>query len=251
MFLIEGNAELSQVAAAHTGSPMPTYRSPEEVQAEYIAAMGDEFGRIYYALVAEFLSLRLRWQQYRELFGTTPERVELLQQAASLCFGIMQDALWENTLLHLSRLTDRPTIAGKDTLSIRRLPALVADQAFRTELAGLIDVAVTKIAFARDWRNRTIAHTELRLALNLPSPVLSEASRASVEGALHSLGKLLSHISEHFFDSEMDFGPTGEPGDALELLHVVRDGLAAARQRDQRISEGRLLPEDLEPYPTL
>jgi hypothetical protein len=119
----------------------------------------------------------LKWQQYRELFGTSSDRVELLRLSAPALFGIIQHALWEDTLLHLSRLTDRPEAAGKHTLSIRRLPALIPDDTLRLEVATLVDAALSKVAFARDQRNHHLVQSDLQLALGLPTPTLMEASR--------------------------------------------------------------------------
>jgi AbiU2 len=92
----------------------------------------------------------------------------------------VQDSLWEDTLLHLSRITDRPETGGRENLTIQRLPGLVTDTALATELRTLVEQAVTRSAFARKWRNRRIAHSDLALAIKEGAmPLLPEAAEAS------------------------------------------------------------------------
>src|SRR5690349_7121891 len=121
--------------------------------------MGAALGPVYYALYNEFVWLHVRSRQYLQLFGAAPERVDLLNQAAGLFFRVVEDSLWEDTLLHLSRMTDTAQMGKKANLTIQRLSPLITDQALASEIRTLVDSAVTKSAFARDWRNRRIAHT--------------------------------------------------------------------------------------------
>ena len=60
--------------------------------------------------------IEIKWAEYKELFGTSPRRIELLNSAAGLFFRILQDTLWEDALLHLCRLTDPAKMHGKENL---------------------------------------------------------------------------------------------------------------------------------------
>lgn len=74
---------------------------------------------MFYALYNEVAWLHVRWREFTELFGLKPERVDVLNQTAGAFFRLVQDAMWEETLLHLSRITDKPKVGGKDTLTLQ------------------------------------------------------------------------------------------------------------------------------------
>jgi len=104
--------------------------------------------------------LHFDWHEYSELFGSKPERIVLLNEVAPHVFRLIQDRLWETTLLHLARLTDPPKSPGDDktNLSIKGLPDLITDGKLKEQVSKLVDEAVKSTEFARDWRNRLIGH---------------------------------------------------------------------------------------------
>src|SRR5262249_3497991 len=142
------------------------------------------------------------WNEYVELFGTKPSRIDLMNWAAGSFFGMLQNELWNVTLLHMARLTDSPRFVGRPNLSIHALPELIADGTLRTKVEGLVAAALTQTAFCRDWRNRLLAHADLDLALEVPSRPLSEASRKHVNDGLASLTNVLNALDGHFNNSE-------------------------------------------------
>ena len=75
--------------------------------AEYIAKMGEAIGEVYGKLWQEMAWIHTKWAQYIELFGTNPERIDLLNRAASAMIRTVQDTLWDDVLLHLARLNER------------------------------------------------------------------------------------------------------------------------------------------------
>lgn len=128
---------------------------PEEVKKRYVAAMGKELGQFFALLWNECAWLHWKWSDYAILFGSKPERDDLLNRAAPAFFKLVQNAMWEDILLHVCRLTDPPKSCGKDTLTLRRLPDLVS-ATIRPDVVSLLQDAVLKSEFARDWRNRHI-----------------------------------------------------------------------------------------------
>src|SRR6266542_725941 len=128
-------------------------QTEEEVRQEYVRSMGPALGNVFFGLRNECVLLHWKWQEFVVLFGTKPERIELLNEAAGSFFWIVQDTLWDDVLLRISRLTDPPRSAGKHTLSLQRLPLLVPTT-FRGQADILLQECLTKCNFARDWRNR-------------------------------------------------------------------------------------------------
>lgn len=210
---------------------MSGYRSAEEVKRYHIKMMGEPLGSLYHALLNELAWLHTKWREYIELFGTTPSRIDLMNQASGLFFRVVQVSLWEDTILHIARLTDPPISAGKKNLTIKRLPDLIEEMTLKARLSELIDLAVKKADFSRDWRNRHIAHQDLDLALSNGAQPLKSASRAKVKEALSSVTDVLNELSTHYMDSTTLFERISGSGGAVSLLHVLEDGLRADKKR--------------------
>jgi len=102
--------------------------------------MGKRLGPIFVALEEEFQWLCTKWDQYVELFGAQPKRVQisrigLLYKAAPLIYEIVEEAWWNDILLHIARLTDPSQIRGNDNLTIRCLYDLIAEELRATDIA--------------------------------------------------------------------------------------------------------------------
>lgn len=225
---------------------MAQSRTAEETKEHYAAQMGEELGAIFHYLWNECVWLNVKWRQYIALFGTSEQRVSLLNRAAGVFFVAIQDALWDDTLLHIARLTDPPQTMGKDNLTLRRLATLV-DQGIAQTITKQTDRVLEKAAFARDWRSRRIAHRDLRLALEETAKPLAPASRQAVQDALDAIAVLLNRVDAHYTGGETAFEFASHPGDADSLLVAVRDGLDAKDRRLERLRSGKPLPEDLGP----
>ena len=223
---------------------MSGYKTAEEIKKHHIEVMGNELGLFYHALQNELAWLCLKWEEYVNLFGTKPSRIDLLNKAAGHFFRIVQDALWENSLLHIARLTDPPKTMGKENLTIRKLPQLIGDETLREKVSELVDVAVEKADFCRDWRNRHIAHKDLHLALDSSVAPLKSASRKKVKESLQSISDVLNEISKYFMGSITMFEGIICPDDATSLLHIIDDGLRAEKERRERLIGGNYSVED-------
>ncbi len=196
----------------------------EEVRNEAIAAMGSPLGDIYHSLSDEVSWLHLKWNDFRELFANR-ETVELLNSAAPAYFHELQRQTWEDVLLHLCRVTDPPLSAGKPTLTVRRLPDLVPDQLLSVELLALVNDAVQKTMFARDWRNRRLAHKEL----NRSQP-LASASRKHVEDALVAIRMVINRLEQPYLNKTVSYEHTiPDLGGVASLIAVLRKGVDARR----------------------
>lgn len=232
---------------AYFVSPMARYQEPNEVRADHIKAFGKELGLVFHQLYNDVNWLHVRWQQYHLLYGTNPERIDLLNQSGSLFFRLLQDTLFEQTLLDISRLTDPPEQNGHQNLSLLRLVDALPDGELKKATQGRLKTVLKAAAFARDWRNRRIAHRDLDVALQRGAGQLKQASRLRVEKALAAIASLLNGVSVHYLDSETVFGGLGLWGDATHLLYVLRDGLRAQREKLGRMQAGQYEQGDFEP----
>jgi hypothetical protein len=220
------------------------WKTAEQVHKEYLAAMGPQLGELFYALDNEVTWLHLQWRQYRVLYGDKESRIDLLNEAAPHFFRIIQDVLFDDTLLNIARLAGPAESVNRPNLSIRRLPSLVGPDR-RAALEQLVQTALSASRFAIDWRNRRLAHRDLALALEAPATPLAPASRQSVEDALRALRAVLNYVHETFRNSTTAYEHSHIIGDAEELLYVIRDGLTHNKERLERFNRNELLPEDL------
>ena len=138
-------------------------KSHEEAREEYVRLMGPELGALFHTLSSELTWLHWQWRQYRILFGDKKSRLDLLNQSAPFFFGTIQLVLFEDTLLSLARLVGPTKSAGKPNLTVQRLPELVGVIHDADRVEELVQNAVSAADFAVDWRNRRIAHRDLKL----------------------------------------------------------------------------------------
>lgn len=226
---------------------MSRHLTAEEAKRSFIESMDDPLGRLFYALWQELAWLYAKWEEYLLLYGTKESRIDLLNKAAPLFFRIIQDVLWEDIILHIARLTDPPKSSGKATLTIRRLPDLVDDSNTAQALRELINIAIQSSEFCRDWRNRHIAHRDLKLVLEKDIVPLKPASRKKIKEALNSIAEVLNAVSQHYTDSEMTFDIGEDPEGAVSLLYVIDDGLKAGEERKERMRSGKYRKDDFSP----
>lgn len=224
---------------------MSRIRTSAEIKQRYLDKMGPELGALYHELLNDTFRLHMNWDEYVALYGTNPSRITLLNRAAPRFFRIVEDALFRDTMLHLSRLTDAPKTSGRDNLTIRRLPPLIKDASLITKAGLLISEALKKTEFCRDWRNRRIAHHDLGLAMRQTAQPLQPASRAQIREALDAIAAVLNAVEGHFMNSEHVFRVVCISDGAEALLYVLDDGIRAGEDRKSRIKARTYKPEDL------
>ncbi|MDX1251757.1 MAG: hypothetical protein IDH49_05830 [Gammaproteobacteria bacterium] len=201
---------------------MAGHTTAEEIEKEFASKMGGDLGRIFYALYKEVVWVHAKWQEYRKLFGTDSERIALLNRTASFFFNIVQDGIWEDVLLHISRLTDPPRSVGRDNLTIKLLPSLIQDNALRTEVEKLVAVCVERAEFAREHRNRRLAHRDLLHATEPPAAPFSGISRAHIEQMLLALRNLMNRLDGHFRDTTVAYERFITSNGAENLLSALQ-----------------------------
>lgn len=196
--------------------------SMDEIKANYIASMGTDLGSCFYELYYQLTELHIFWQQYRQLFGTDSETVELLNRTAGLFFKVVQDQLWDSVLLGISRLTD-PSQTGKNkNLTLRSLPGLIPEESVRVEVEALCEKAVAEAKFARQHRNKRIAHQDHEYLLNREASPLAGISRQRIEAILRACSAVMNHIDGHYRDTTVIYHKFVDGSGARLLTHKLR-----------------------------
>jgi hypothetical protein len=177
----------------------------EDIRSQKREHMGEALGDLCFFLWKELSWLHVKWEEFRTLYGTSEKEIALMNAVAPNFFGRLQQILWEDLMLHISRLTDPPKSAGRDNLSLRRLPMLVGDPGLKVKVEGLVAAAVTRSDFARDWRNRYLAHSDLLHAENPSLHALAPASRRDVKETLAEISKPVNVLELRFEGSPTSF----------------------------------------------
>lgn len=221
------------------------HRETDEILQSHIKHMGEKLGTYFNALWNEVAWLYTKWLEYDELFGIKPSRVDLLNDAAPTFFHIVQNCLFRDIILHIARLTDPPKTGGKKNLSIRSFPDQISSDTLKNEIGRLIEVAIEKADFCRDWRNRRLAHKDLKLALSEEVVPLKPASRGKVKDVLEAISSIMNAIARHYMDTTIVFDglPRLKGGEAL--LYILDDGIKAEKNRRERIKSGKFNEDDL------
>jgi hypothetical protein len=194
----------------------------EQVADQYRALMGEELGASFWQLHKKLIELHIVWQQYRQLYGTDSETIELLNRTAGLLFKLMQDQLWDSVLLAISRMTDPPATGKKKNLTIQSLPALIQDIILKAELEGLCAAAVAQAEFAREHRNKRIAHQDHDYAHDPVANPLNGISRERVETMLKTLRAVLNRLNNHYKDSTTMYEDFIDESGARVLIHKLK-----------------------------
>ncbi len=208
--------------------------------------MGETLGIQYTQLWQETAQLNIMWKEFIELFGTKPSSFELLNRSAGAFFRMVQDGIWEAIVLHIARLTEPPqSPGGKDrqNLTLHNLPALIPDPKLKDEVKLLCDEATANTKFARDWRNRRIAHRDLDLALGGKARPLPPVPIKHVNDALESFSKIMNAIALPYVDSATSFGHSIRLHGAEELLYLLDDGHILRKQQRARLDAGDYGPD--------
>ena len=136
-----------------------------------------------------------RWKVYAQLFNSGEENVALLNSSGSYVFFLLQRLLLDDTILALSRLTDRPKSGGQENASIKYLiqvaaPTLAPDVA--AEVNASLAELESHVTNARVHRDKAVAHADLQHAVGTAS--LPDISYAELEGAMNSLTNLMLRL---------------------------------------------------------
>lgn len=165
---------------------------------EYVQKMGTELGNLCHELWEEYFWLKHKWREFQELYQKGDERLNMLNTVASNFFYIVQKLLYEDGMLTLCRLTDPPKNGRFQNLTVMRLSDSISDPTLKATVQAQAEQLRSTCQFARDVRNRRLAHRELPAHLGGLARSLPNATSAQIEDALKRLRDLLWSIDQHY-----------------------------------------------------
>jgi hypothetical protein len=202
---------------------------------------------LFEVLQQEVIGLHAYWINYRQLFGKSKERVDLLNDCAGELFFILDDALLSDVQLSLSRLADPAETCGKQNATLDRLlkeiTALTIPQRLNDELNGHLQRYRDRCRDIKVRRHKELAHADLGSLLRrygsaagapIPGP-----SRQEIEDALASLREFMNAIDSHFTNSHMAYENFISRNDGESLVGILKQGL-----RYGELRRAQVLPHD-------
>lgn len=178
------------------------------------------------AISNQFYNLRILWAVYTSLFGTNKERVDLLNDVSGSTAYWIERCMYESVVLGICRLTDPVSSArGRSSnISVSRLPLLVPEKIDR-ELIARVEAAKEASNFARDWRNKKIAHSDE--AVQLGKAQLANSSRLAINDAIEKIAACLRRYSIVHHDTTLVTHPIRALGrDEVEFLIALHLGFS-------------------------
>ncbi len=217
-------------------------KSTPEVLQDCVDTFGADLGPVYDALYNEVLWLHAKWLEYRKLYES-PERVALLNATAPFFFAVAQDTLWHDVLLHITRLTDPAKTGRHQNLSLRRLADMTPGKCD----TAAVDEAYEQAAFARKYRDKHLAHSDLELSLHAVAEPLSQGNREAIEGILASFATVLNGVASAYGRHGTPFRDLAStPGDGRSLLFHLALSQLVTSGREQRALNGEYRDGDYE-----
>jgi hypothetical protein len=215
----------------------------------YQEIMGQELGDVFWALVCEVRSLSHLYDDSWHLFGDGSEsRVLMLNKAAPAFFQRVQITFERELMLGICRITDPVRTGMKKNLTVLQLEQLLEQRPPESVKAVRVRAKAASDAstFARDWRNRWLAHKDLELSVEAPSArPLSAATLGKIDAALTAVDDVLKSVSSAFKRSDSGFRGNHGFGGSASLIQVIEEGLRARDQRTARIEAGSATEDDL------
>lgn len=172
------------------------------------------FDDLFKHLLNDVIWLHVKWRIYRQLYGTSAEHVELLNRTAPTFFSVAQEAILNDVLLAISRLTDPATCAGHENLSIARVFEAYEGND-RPNLVPFLRELESACNRIRSRRNRRLAHRDLHTVGDSEALAALGLSRADIERALKSIRDFLNQLCSAAQGGVVEFDC---------VLNLVEDG---------------------------
>ena len=201
-----------------------------------------EIDDVWRAIDYQVSWLHGRWAIYRQLYGTSEARVEILNRAAGTFAHMLQDVLLDDVELGLAKLGDPAATRVKgvpvENLTLANLCQLIASGVLVVELEPLLTAYGAACTKARDRRNKRIAHFDLETMLRPTAPHVGP-SRAEIEAALEALRNVMNRIALHYTGSQTAYDLIVLDSDGDSLIGMLKRGL-----RYQELVKDGVVPQD-------
>ena len=176
------------------------------------------------AIDDKMFMLQAIWKVYRQLFGTSEARVDLLSKFVPDGAGLIQRTLVDSVILAACRLCDPPGMRRNKNLTLQRLvdsldpkPDSKQKAYFNSQLASIKNLVNT----LRKHRHKRLAHSDLKIAM-AKMELLPGVSRQAVEDVLRAIRELLNTINLSYRNTEVAYEYVDLHGDGDALIWCLQ-----------------------------
>lgn len=184
----------------------------------------------------ETMHVHAKWLIYRQLFGTSADRYDLLMRAASRAFSMIEQAMLDDVQLTVAKLVDR----SKNTATLHALQKILHardDPSWvRSDLAPKIAALGEKCAAVTARRNDWIAHFGAAAVAGEPLAPRMNPARQEIEDALAALRNAMNAVHQRYRGNPTAYEHTYLVEDGDALIEVVRRGLLV----EDLVEQGKL-----------
>ncbi|MBF4278055.1 hypothetical protein EAY27_12740 [Vibrio anguillarum] len=182
----------------------------------------NEYEQIFKRLWEQVCDIHYTWQMYCDLYAASLDVVDLLNRNGSGFFRVNQLLMLDYIALSLSKLTDPETTSRNKNLSLRQLlrhAEIQGDEDLFVQLSGVFERVESACEGFKKIRNKRIAHSDLKHALNEADKALPGISQIAIEQALKQVREFMNIYECYHRDCETSYehihAPYGTGSDAL------------------------------------
>lgn len=203
----------------------------DQMLAGYVQVMGSHLGTRFFEIEQDVDWLKLKWSVFNDTFNKGAEQIVMLNKVGPNFFHILRRLLFEDAMLNLCRLTDPPKTFGRhENLTIMNLSDAISDPGLKAAVDMAASQARAQCDFARQWRDKRLAHTDLHVFRN-GSVTLPNVDGNSIETATSSLSVTLNQIRIHYKLPPIAF-LSSDPYGASSVMYYLQRGLEAVAKED-------------------
>lgn len=157
------------------------------------------------------------------MFARERDRTDLMNNVAPGFFGMTQQLMIEAIVIRLSRITDNVGSGKKENLTLRRIPDALPDDMgeFTEDLVALIGTAKGQADKVRVWRDKHIAHLDLKHVMSDDSAQFSIGFKEMRE-SIRAIHAVLNRTSMIAWDTELAPQIAPAAGSAASLITVLK-----------------------------
>ena len=155
---------------------------------------------IFESINKDVIQISYRWKIYLQLFDSGEENLNLLNTIGSNVFSILQKLIVDDTILALSRLTDKVGLPGKENASIGNFLNMARPSLRETslsELSNAYNKLISHSEHMRTYRNELVAHKDKKHVLGAKQ--FAGVRYEEIENSIEEIHNIMSMFWEYLF----------------------------------------------------